>query len=246
MAASLAVAGVEPIVQPLLRAEPTEAPLPEDCFHHVIFVSEHAVAHAVGVVKALADGAQWYAIGPATAQALTKLFKTQVGQSSANLCVPALARSEGLLEEPSLQAQALGGARNKVLLVAGEAGRELIADTLKNRGAVVTTWLVYRRKKVETGVLTAAGLAGVDVCIASSGSGLELLTDGWFAAGGSAAVPVCVPSPRIADMAVKLGWQTPVLCDGASAEATLQGLVDAGLLDAHSVIGKTKVNSTEE
>ena len=120
----------------------------------------------------------------------------------------------------------------KVLLVAGEDGRELIASTLGERGAEVSTWLVYRRVATDDSLeQIVQQAASVDLCVASSGFGLELLTRVWFDAGGGAEMPVCVPSPRIAAMARRLGWTSPVLCSGASAEATLRGLADAKLLD---------------
>ena len=234
MANELGLAGVDCDICPLFALEATATALPDDCFDKVIFVSEHAVSyalqHAEALVNALADGAQWYAIGPATAVALEAGFG-----SSIDVCVPELARSEGLLQMPGLKAQALE-AGQKVLLIAGEGGRQLIADTLTERRARVTIWRVYRRVSGSTD-LVLERLKNlrhkVDVCVASSGAGLELLTSAWFAAAGSAEVPVCVPSPRIAELARALGWHRPVLCNGASAKATIKGLVDAGLLDAN-------------
>jgi len=232
MAQELAGAGVDSFVCPLFAPQPTHHPRPGDCFDKVIFVSEHAVSHAVAhpgeLADALAEGARWYAIGPATAAALRSHF-------SSDLRVPELARSEGLLEEPGLQPEALQSGQ-RVLLIAGEDGRPLIADTLRERGGLVHSWLVYRRvpvsidKIIETLRDTGSKL---DLCVASSGAGLELLAKAWFASGGGAEVPVCVPSPRILELAKALGWHAPVLCDGASAQATLRGLVEAGLLDAN-------------
>jgi len=249
MARALTQAGVDCYVCPMFAPEPSHQKLPDDCFDKVIFVSEHAVSYAdrdKGVLaNALADMVQWYAIGPATAAALgafLKAWKKPKGTShgsqdltaAPDLRVPELARSEGLLALPELQAQALQNGQ-KVLLIAGEGGRELIADTLTARGARVTTWLVYKRvpSSMTMVVETLRNLQPeLDVCVASSGAGLELLARAWFAAGGGAEVPVCVPSPRILQLAKDLGWQTPVLCNGAGAEATLKGLVDAGLLNA--------------
>ena len=235
MAGLLAEAGIDAVVHPLLKAEPTEAPLPEDCFDHVIFVSEHAVMLGRKVVSMLADRPQWYAIGPATEAAFAgicaDLTATQgVHFSASRLFVPEQAKSEGLLQAPALQASVLQD--QKVLLVAGEDGRELIASTLGERGAEVSTWLVYRRVATDDSLeQIVQQAASVDLCVASSGFGLELLTRVWFDAGGGAEMPVCVPSPRIAAMARRLGWTSPVLCSGASAEATLRGLADAKLLD---------------
>ena len=237
MAQVLGAAGVSCTVHPLLKAEPTGAPLPGECFDHVIFVSEHAVMLGRKVVSMLADRPQWYAIGPATEAAFAgicaDLNATREAQiSPPQVFVPEQARSEGLLQARALQASALQG--QKVLLVAGEDGRELIASTLVERGADVSTWLVYRRVATDNSLAQIVQQApSPDLCVASSGFGLELLTRLWFDAGGGAEVPVCVPSPRIAAMAKQLGWTLPVLCSGASAEATLRGLADANLLDTN-------------
>lgn len=214
---------------------------PEDCFDHVIFVSEHAVQHGVAAVQKLAAGARWYAIGPATEAALTAVIRQyragDFAAESIKVRVPQPARSEGLLAEQHLQMLN----HQRVLLVAGEDGRELIADTLRNRGALVTNWLTYRREALPATTLAHAlsenederQMQTVDACVASSGQGLELLTRQWLNAGGGADLPVCVPSPRVATLALELGWQTPVLCDGASAQATIAGLEEAGLLSQH-------------
>jgi len=240
MAREFSAAGVDSYVCPLLLVEPTHQPLPDDCFDKVIFVSEHAVSYSLGkpdeLLNALAEEAQWYAIGPSTGAAVAAAVEATVkatGLRAPAICVPEEARSEGLLEDLGLQSQALVNGPS-VLIVAGEGGRALIADTLRTRGASVHSWLVYRRVPVSTDKLVETlGDSGCefDVCVASSGSGLELLASAWFAAGGGAEVPVCVPSPRILELATALGWRKPVLCDGASAQATLAGLVEAGLLD---------------
>ncbi len=246
MAEVLRAAGLDCLVCPLIAVSPTDQPLPGDCFQHVIFVSEHAVQRGRAAVERIAAGAQWYAVGPATGAALAKLMAELSRSEAANVQMPADPRSEGLLREPGLQT--VEGAC--VLLVAGEGGRELIAETLRARGARVTSWLVYRRIELDlrrastdlNGVWKnesgdePADEPAIDVCVASSGAGLELLTRSWFGHNNGSGwgigrqVPVCVPSPRIAQMATAMGWQAPVLCNGASAEATLEGLVNAGLM----------------
>ena len=228
MAERLEAAGLICDVCPLLAAVPTRRPLPADCFEHVIFVSEHAVQMGQEALTALAPGAQWYAVGPATGRALTIMMEKASHPEAGRVRIPELAQSEGLLREPGLKEIE----RHRILLVAGEGGRELIATTLTDRGAQVTTWLVYQRQALDSSLASNARIDEIDVCIASSGKGLELLSAQWLAGKpkARAEVPVCVPSPRIAKMAVELGWQEPIICSGASAQATLDGLADAGLL----------------
>lgn len=246
MAGELAAVGLVPIVAPLLAAESTQASFPANRYDHVIFVSEHAVMHANlaflaadATLVEIAPKAQWYAIGPATDAALATAFagrSTNHAEAIANpmVIVPEPARSEGLLDDERLQSIA----GETVLIVAGEAGRALLADTLQARGAAVTTWTVYRR-------LVQPPPAGcwpmhneVDLLVASSGQGLEILTRQWLASGEDSGgtdcfdLPVCVPSPRVFELATKLGWRKPVNCPGASASAVIAGLSQQGLWTA--------------
>jgi len=231
MAAELTAAGFTCLVAPLLKAVPTNTANPADsadrakqkCISRVIFVSEHAVQHAPDLFQQLGEAVRWYAIGPATGKALAnKLADTHIAVTQ-----PSLANSEGLLAEPSLQ----NIAGETCLLVAGEGGRQLLRDTLVERGAVALVWSVYRRQAtIDAGVVSAAiaaNLKEIDACVASSGDGLELLSRQWFMAGGGAEVPVCVPSPRVAELARNQGWQNVVCCAGASAAATIEGLRSA-------------------
>lgn len=242
MAGELAAAGMQPVVAPLLAAEPTDSEFPGKGYDHVIFVSEHAVTHANeafrrlnGALAGIAPEARWYAVGPATDAALAVAFAVSRAPAP-NIIVPEPARSEGLLDNQHLQDVA--GA--KVLIVAGEAGRSLLADTLEARGATVSSWLVYRRVEQLPPVGSWPDAGTVDVAIASSGQGLELLTRQWLAAAAADAslgrgssggldVPVCVPSPRVFELATKLGWLKPVNCRGASAQAAIAGLSEHGL-----------------
>lgn len=234
MAGELAAAGLAPLVAPLLAAEPTNDDFPTDRYDHVIFVSEHAVSYAnrsfqttQGALKGIAPMARWYAIGPSTEATLS----AALGANPIEVVVPEPARSEGLVEHPHLQN--IAGAR--VLIVAGAAGRPLLPDTLRSRGATVRSWLVYRRIELAPSAAARAGAAAADAAVASSGQGLELLTRLWFGDGAQGEsskrrqVPVCVPSPRVYNLALKLGWQKPVNCDGASAAAVLAGLTGQGL-----------------
>ncbi|MCS5712699.1 uroporphyrinogen-III synthase [Candidatus Berkiella aquae] len=58
---------------------------------------------------------------------------------------PPGADSEQLLTEPFFQENEI--ANKKIMLIAGEGGRTLIADTLTARGALVTWMKVYRQEK---------------------------------------------------------------------------------------------------
>ncbi len=78
------------------------------------------------------------AVGPATAAAL------QARQIEEVITPPANADSESLLGLPSLQASVVAG--RQVTIIRGQGGRELLAETLRERGAGVDYIEVYRRQ----------------------------------------------------------------------------------------------------
>ena len=99
----------------------------------VIFTSRNAVEHGFGVHAG--GTSRIAAIGPATASAIEAAGgRVDIGPGSGF-------DSENLLQSPQLQDVA---GRN-VRLVRADTGRELLADTLKARGARVDYLAVYRR-----------------------------------------------------------------------------------------------------
>lgn len=97
----------------------------------VIFVSSNAVLHGL----AFAEGALKAAIGPATAAAL------QAAGQHTDISPADGFDSESLLKEPALHD--VGG--KHVRIIRGREGRELLAETLRERGAIVDYLSVYER-----------------------------------------------------------------------------------------------------
>ena len=223
LATHLGELGYECLRAPLIAIEATDETPPSGGFEHVIFLSEHAVSHALGRGLAAGERAQWYAIGPATAAAL---HQAQSASADADvdivgrLMTPSETTSEGLLALPSLAA--INGQR--LLLVAGEDGRDTLLRELQQRGARVDRWCVYRRTLIESQMLAPQP---EDACVASSAMVLEALTNKWLAAGGELSAPLCVPTQRVARVAQDLGWRQPVVSNGptpAAVAAALAGL----------------------
>lgn len=82
--------------------------------------------------------ARWYAVGPTSATAIAKVVGRPVN------CPWRFHNSDALLKLPELQR--VKGER--WLLIRGHGGRELVADTLRARGADVTYLEVYQRTPV--------------------------------------------------------------------------------------------------
>ncbi|WP_178861824.1 uroporphyrinogen-III synthase [Thiomicrorhabdus cannonii] len=125
--------------------------------------------------------------------------------------------SEALLAHPDLQR--LQG--KKVLLIKGQNGRELIAETLQQRGAEVEAWEVYQRVPCELCAETWQNFrqSRHPLVLASSVAGLQALLSALSMAengakqtqqAGSAWLlqqPLVTFSARIADWAEAQGWQ---------------------------------------
>lgn len=101
----------------------------------VIFVSPNAVRHGLSY----ANNAQIAVVGPATALAI------EAAGRSVDIRPASGFDSEHLLAEPELAA--VQG--SNVRIIRGNDGREIIADTLKERGASVSYLSVYARQAPE-------------------------------------------------------------------------------------------------
>ena len=201
-------------VAPLIDIQATHAAPPTGQFEHVIFLSEHAVSWAFEQGVSVAERAQWYAIGATTAAAVERYRTLSVvvppaGGSSAT--------SEGLLDLPMLAAVQ----NQRVLVVAGEGGRDTLVTELRKRGARVEQWCVYRRALLQSQTLTPKAQ---DVCVASSAAVLEPLAEKWLGAGGELSAPLCVPSQRVAEQAKQQGWSQIWVSDGPAPQAVAAAL----------------------
>ncbi|HEX7036578.1 MAG TPA: uroporphyrinogen-III synthase [Pseudomonadales bacterium] len=212
-AAELRAAGHRVVVAPVLAIEALQPPLPAGDFDLVLFLSEHAVRFGLTAIAELSwfGAARVLAVGARTAERLA--------ERGVDPEVPAEPTSEGLLALPTLERVA----GRRVLLVAGEGGRSLLAETLTARGAEVVRYECYRRVALDR--LDPAVL-DCDVLIAASGDGLEQAARLWRAHGGRDDLAVLVPSARVAALGVELGFVNLHDCAGADSAAWLRGLAE--------------------
>ncbi|AGI22135.1 uroporphyrinogen-III synthase [Pseudomonas sp. ATCC 13867] len=138
--------------------------------------------------------------------------------------------SEALLKLPAL-AQALQVHDPKVLILRGEGGREFLADCLRGQGVAVDYLELYRRElpAYPSGeLLRRVREEHLNAVAISSGQGLEhlhrLAAQDWPQV---SALPLFVPSPRVAEQARGLGAQRVIDCRGASAAALMEALRSA-------------------
>lgn len=226
----LAEKGIFSSSLPLLEIEPI--PVSEtmraviqgmDRYCAVIVVSKPAARIGVDLVERYwpqSRRLKWFSVGAATAQILQ--------DHGLDISFPVDGDdSEALLELTPLR-EAIARPEARVLIMRGEGGRELLAERLREQGASVDYLELYRRglPRYAEGALPeriqAERLNGV---VVSSGQGFEHLRQ---LAGSAwpelARLPLFVPSPRVAEMALAAGAQTVVDCRGASATALLTAL----------------------
>jgi uroporphyrinogen-III synthase len=184
-------------------------------FDLVVFVSANAVEQAFMLAPGLAKGVrEAFAIGAATARALHAHGVTQVTTPED------AADSEALLRLPQLQT--LHG--KDALIVSGESGRGLLAETLAERGAQVRRAECYRRARpsTEAGELIAQWQAGaIDAVVAMSTQTLDNLWELLGERGRELLLrtPVFVPHERIASAAMRRGIAEVAITDAGDEES---------------------------
>lgn len=231
LAAAIQESGGRSVLFPLIRISPIDnldvtAEIRSrvsklDQYDLAIFISTNAVKYGLQWLAKLqthfSENTQVFAIGPTTAQALNSAG-VDVHFSVAGM------QSEDLLDLPELQQ--ISGKR--IALFRGIGGRELLADTLRQRGAVVDYIETYVRqveKHKPEDLEKVIKNEGINVISVTSGQILESLCQlvdigkEWVHQ-----VPLLVPSERIREKALAAGFNLVVNTRGADDESILSGL----------------------
>lgn len=216
LAAQITALGGEAVCYPLLRFEPVPVTTPPHSFDAVIFVSVPAVEYGLPQLVSLQE-IDLFAVGQATSTALHTHGLTAK--------TPTDQRSEGLLALPELQ-QVAG---KHFLLVQGEGGRSLLAETLKTRGAIIISMIVYRRvyNTQDISERLPTWRDHINTLVFTSGESLETFYHHLSASDRvwCCAQAIVVVSPRIKQLASQLGFRTIHLSDGASDHALINTLL---------------------
>ncbi|MFC0267667.1 uroporphyrinogen-III synthase [Kushneria aurantia] len=218
-------AGLAPLSLDIMRLEPRAPTPPEetalydlDNFSRVICTSPFAAERLAEAVEArwpqLPQGVAFYATGRSTAELLSAQLGVEVGAPEAG----SGSASEALLALPGLQEVA----GERVLLAAGEGGRELIEMTLAARGATLTRLALYRRRLSPPPEGARRRLAAGDfaVLIVTSGEQLEWL-DQWCSA-ATRQRPLIVSSQRLATMAAGHHYKCVFIAGDATPQTLAQ------------------------
>lgn len=195
--------------------EPTQIDHPLEL---VIFTSINAVDHGQRYLQEILEHnpeAEIVAIGPSTEKRLVELGHT------VSFIPETRYNSEGLLAHAKL-----ASVRDKrIVIISGIGGRELLLQTLQDRGAAVIKLASYQRvlPKIDIQPIAAKIDSGqIQQIICHSGEALQNLIT--LLAGGSCNVvftlPLLVVSKRIEMIARDLGWSAPIIvADGATDRA---------------------------
>jgi uroporphyrinogen-III synthase len=186
----------------------------------VIFISRNAVAHGLQ----LARGALVAAIGPSTAAAIRGAGQTVDIEPCEGF------DSESLLAEAALQDVA---GRN-IHIVRGDDGRELLAETLRKRGATVNYLPVYERAmatvspKLLAEVEAAWREGRIDAVIVMSVASLrnlQRLLPVWCQQ-QLELVPLVTPAARVIKEALDLyPASRPILASGPQAADMVEAMI---------------------
>ncbi|HEI8868062.1 TPA: uroporphyrinogen-III synthase [Serratia odorifera] len=190
----------------------------------VFVLSQHSVNYANSVMGRA--GLPWpskpryYAIGRNTALALHRItslpveFPQERQISETLLLLPALQKLDGI----------------QAMILRGNGGRELLGDTLRERGANVSYYECYQRSPVHyDGAEQSAHWqrAGVDTLVVTSGEMLQQLYNlvpDYYRASWLLRCRLIVVSERLATQARELGWSTIRVAENADNDALIRAV----------------------
>jgi uroporphyrinogen-III synthase len=178
----------------------------------IIFISRNAVTHFMaGLQTSLADNVQLVAVGAGTAETMRE------HGLRVDIQPPPPAGSESLLTMPELNMVQ----DKNVLIVRGDGGRELLADTLLARGANISYLEVYRRGLPLRTKQEIEQAKTVDCIVITSIAGLDNLCK-LIDIDQLTLKRLIVMSERIRQHALNLGFQQCVVVADASDAAVMQ------------------------
>jgi uroporphyrinogen-III synthase len=195
-----------------------------DDYEMAIFISANAVSRGLALVQErcqLPAQLKLIAIGKATVRELERWGRV------AHLFPEDASNSEALLAMPPMQAVA----GRRIIIFRGQGGRDLLGNTLRQRGAQVAYAEVYRRAKPEVSpddLLQRWKQQQIQVVIVTSNDTLLNLFDlvGEDGQKWLRDTPLIVLSPRTQRLAQQLGFcHPPLLAREASDEAIVETLL---------------------
>jgi len=184
-------------------------------FDLAIFISPNAVQYGIGAIREIGmipEQLKIATVGQGSAKALRELGISKVIAPTERF------DSEGLLALPELQHVAGWN----VVIFRGDGGRELLGDTLRQKGATLEYATCYERSKPQQdpGILLTEEPDAILVTSSEALVNLRQMLDDT--PGMLRSMTIFVPHPRIAELALQQGWSHVQLTESG----------DEGLLSA--------------
>ena len=197
-----------------------------DKFDLLVFVSPNAaeigMRHLWQQWPRLPAGLTLVGIGPATGAVLQDSLQEQDQDHAKPLMAAAGMGSESALRLPALAPAQVKGRR--VAILRGRGGREVLAETLQQRGAEVEYIEVYARLPLTYPPPEVAQLLareGVNAVLLTSGGALDCFIPHKEAA---SLIPLVVPSARVQTLARQAGFRQVVDAGGGDKQSLLAAL----------------------
>jgi len=195
-----------------------------DQFDIAVFVSPNAVKNGLDALggDGLPPGLKIAVVGKGSARALEQAL----GRGP-DLCPEGRYDSEALLALPEMRGDVAG---RRVLIIRGNGGRELLGDTLRERGGEVRYAEVYRRTAPRWPADELAGLLRakrIHIVTATSTEALANLVKRLGPhAGLLLELPLVVVTERMVEPARRLGfWGDVLVSERASDEAVMESVM---------------------
>lgn len=220
---SIHVLGGTPVYFPTIELMPLEYDLNKIRVHSydwIIFVSREAVERVSPCLRELVGKARVATIGASTAYFLQKKGIEKIVYPTNEWT------SEGLLALPDFKK--IKG--QKIVIIRGEGGREIMADTLTARGAIVDHLPVYRRVVPVYADMNHYRLLicqkKINIIVCTSGESLHnlIMILGMKNEPLLREVAILVVSQRLVALAKELGFKHVFVAENASHAAVIAAL----------------------
>jgi uroporphyrinogen-III synthase len=189
-------------------------------FSWIIFVSINAVNNAIPLIQS------YYAVWPPSVKVAavgkTTAESLQEKKIPVDFFPSTLFNSEALIASSEFQ----NVAHQKILIVRGEGGRELLSTTLKARGAKIEEGIVYRREMPKNFSANLLRKTHIDIIVCTSNTGLENLISMMGEANriGLLNKKLLVISDRMRNFAKTLGFKQVEVSQNATDEFIVSAL----------------------
>lgn len=182
-----------------------------------IFISPTAVEQSLAYFPSLPEHLTIVSIGSKTTKSLEQEnIRVDIEAQEHN--------TESLLQAEDFQIPHIQG--QHLLIFRGSGGRNLLGDTLLQRGALVRYVETYKRDIPTQPPLSEQQINSLDALTVSSNEGLDNLVTLTENSSLIVDIPIVLPSKRAIKLAKKHGFNKIISAQNATDEATFTALID--------------------